>query len=184
MGVRWKEMDRKMLDFKSYGICELVLHVPGVRTLRIGWVLHWNAIFEKNKARFVNRTNNQESGIDYTESSSPVMGLESPRTSSHSGLMSSSLISHLPASHHLQGGDLYGGPDSHADPRERNWVWYLKKGLCGLVQAGRIWSEELDSHVKSGRFELGCWEVLGGRFYWERPWEGTRHALERYQHEV
>ena len=80
-------MDRKMLNFKSHDICELVPHVPGVRTLRIGWVLHWNGIFEKNKDRLVNRSNHQESGIDYNESSSPVMGLESPRTSGHSGLM-------------------------------------------------------------------------------------------------
>ena len=80
-------MDKKMLNFRSHDIFELVPHVPGVRTLRIGWVLHWNGNLEKNKARFFNRSNYQESGIDYNESPSPVMGLESPRTSSHSGLM-------------------------------------------------------------------------------------------------
>ena len=142
-------MDRKMLNFKSYGI---VPNVPGVRILKISWVLHWNGIFEKNKDRLVQRSNYQESGIDFNESSSSVMGLESSRTSSHSGLM---LISHLPASQYLQGGDLYGWPGGYADPRERNWVWYLKKGLCGLVQARRTWSEELDSYAKSEGF-LRC----------------------------
>ena len=29
-------MDRHVHKFKSHGICELVPHVPGVRTLRIG----------------------------------------------------------------------------------------------------------------------------------------------------
>ena len=57
-------MDRKMLNFKSYDICELVPHVPGVRTLRTGWVLHWNGIFEKNKASLINRGSYRESGID------------------------------------------------------------------------------------------------------------------------
>ena len=80
-------MDRKMLNFKSRDICELVPHVPSMRTLRIGWVLHCNGIFEKNRARLINRGSYRESGIDSNEPSWPLMGLESPRTSSHSGLM-------------------------------------------------------------------------------------------------
>ena len=28
-------------------------------------------------------------------------------------------------------------------------VWRLKKGLYGLVQAGRIWNEELNTHIVS-----------------------------------
>ena len=43
-------------------------------------------------------------------------------------------------------------PDGHADRRKRNWVWHLKKRLYRLVQARRIWNEELNSHVKTGGF--------------------------------
>ena len=75
---------------------------------------------------------------------------------------------------------------------------YLKKGLCGLVQAGRTWSEELGSHVKGEGFPAmlkdpavfvkrrRAW-MLGGAGWticWERPWEGTRHIFEGYQHDV
>ena len=38
-----KEMDRKMLGFKSHDICELVPYVPGIRILKIGCTpLEWH----------------------------------------------------------------------------------------------------------------------------------------------
>jgi len=37
----------------------------------------------------------------------------------------------------------------HRAPRKGYWVWRLKKGLYGLVQAGRTWDEQLNSHVVS-----------------------------------
>ena len=39
-------------------------------------------------------------------------------------------------------------PDGHTASRKENWVWKLKKGLYGLVQAGRTWNEELNSHME------------------------------------
>ena len=42
-------------------------------------------------------------------------------------------------------------PDGYADRRKRNWVWHLTKRLYELVQARRIWNEELISH---GRFPV------------------------------
>ena len=64
----WTEgMDKVMQNSMLHGIYELVPHVPGMRTLRIGGVLHWkfkNGIFEKNKARLVTSGNHQELCID------------------------------------------------------------------------------------------------------------------------
>jgi len=80
-------MYKEMQTSKSHDICELVPHVPGMHTLRIGCVLLWkfkNGIFEKNKAEFFAYSNHQEPGFDSNKSFSPVMGLESPRTFSHS----------------------------------------------------------------------------------------------------
>ena len=39
-------------------------------------------------------------------------------------------------------------PDRYAAPGKENWVWRLKKGLYGLVQAGRTWNAELETHVE------------------------------------
>ena len=39
-------------------------------------------------------------------------------------------------------------PDGYAAPVKENWAWWLNKGLYGLVQAGRTWNAELDTHVE------------------------------------
>ena len=66
-------------SFTSHDICELVPHVPGIRTQNLN-----NGIFEKNKAIVITRSN-QEPRIDYSKSFVPVIGLGSPYTSIHSG---------------------------------------------------------------------------------------------------
>ncbi len=43
-------------------------------------------------------------------------------------------------------------PDGYVADRKEDWVWCLKKGLYGLVQAGHTWNEELDSHMVGARY--------------------------------
>lgn len=80
----WKEeMDREMENLRSHNVYEPVPRVRGMRTLRLGWVLHReckNGVFEKNQGWLVARDNHQRPGIDYDESFLPVMRLESLRT--------------------------------------------------------------------------------------------------------
>ena len=69
-------------NLKSHDVYELILCAIGMRTLRLGWVLHRkfkNGSFDKNKARLVARGNYQRPGIDYGKSFSLVMRLESLR---------------------------------------------------------------------------------------------------------
>ena len=69
-------MDKEMENLRSYDVFKLVPRTPGMRTLRLGWVLHRkfkNGAFDKNKARLVARGNHQRPSIDYGESFSPVM---------------------------------------------------------------------------------------------------------------
>ena len=68
---------------KSHDVYELVPRTSGMRTLRLGWVLHRkfkNRVFDKNKGSLVARGNHQRPGIDHGESFSPIMRLESLRT--------------------------------------------------------------------------------------------------------
>ena len=37
-------------------------------------------------------------------------------------------------------------------PGKETWVWRLKRGLYGLVQAGRTWNEELNTHMEGVGF--------------------------------
>jgi len=79
----WKEvMDREMDNLKLHSAYKLVPRVPGMRTLRLGWVFHFstNSALEKNKARLVARGNHQRTGVDYDDSFSPVICLESLHT--------------------------------------------------------------------------------------------------------
>ena len=77
----WKiAMDNKMLNLKSHDVYNLVPCQPGMHMLCLGWVLHCkfqNGVFNKNKACLVARGNHQHPGINYRESFSPVMCLES-----------------------------------------------------------------------------------------------------------
>jgi len=43
-------------------------------------------------------------------------------------------------------------PEGHIAPGKKDSVWRLRKGLYGLVQAGRTWSEEPNAHMESEGF--------------------------------
>src|SRR5260370_38860105 len=43
-------------------------------------------------------------------------------------------------------------PEGYIGPGKKDVVWRLKKGLYGLVQAGRTWNEELNIHIESQGF--------------------------------
>jgi hypothetical protein len=77
----WKEaMNKEMATLKLHDVYELVPRVRGLRTLKLGWVVHRkfkNGVFDKNKVRLVARGDQQRPGIDYNKSFSPVMRLES-----------------------------------------------------------------------------------------------------------
>jgi hypothetical protein len=142
----WRDAMRKEMDnLRSHDVYELVLRVPGMRTLRLGWVLHRkfrNGVFDKNKARLVARGNLQRPGIDYGESFSPVMRLESLRTLlALAAIRDLDIVQFDIMSAYLHGRlkeELYmEQPEGYVAPGKERWVWRLRKGLYGLVQAGR-----------------------------------------------
>jgi hypothetical protein len=152
----WKAaMDQEMENLRSHGVYELVPRQPGMRTLRLGWVLHRkfrNGVFDKNKARLVARGNHQRAGIDYGESFSPVMRLESLRTLlALAALRDFEVMQFDITSAYLHGTlkeDVWvEQPDGYVEPGQEDSVWKLLKALYGLVQAGRTWNDELNSHM-------------------------------------
>ena len=144
-------MDREMENLKSYDVYELVL-----RTFKLGWVLHRKfriGLFERNKGRLVARSNHQRPGIDYGESFSPVMRLESLRTIlALAAIRGLDVIQFDITSAHLHGAlkeEVYMvQPEGYVAPGKEDWAWRFKKGLYGLVQAGRTWNEELNAHME------------------------------------
>ena len=148
-------MDWEMQNLKSHGVYTLIPRRPGMHTLRLGWVLHHkfqNAVFDKNKARLVARGNHQRPGIDYGESFSPVMRLESLRVLlSLAALRNFDVLQFDITSAYLHGTlkeEVHmEQPYGYVKPDKENWVWRLRKGLYGLVQAGRTWNEKLNTHM-------------------------------------
>jgi len=154
----WKEaMDREMSNMRSHDIYKLTPHRPGMRTLRLGWVLHRkfkDGVFEKNKARLVARGNQQRPGIDYDKSFSPVMQLESLCILlAMATIRNYDIIQFDVMSAYLHGTlkeEVYmEQPSGYLAPGKEHWVWRLKKGLYGLVQAGRTWNDKLNAHMNS-----------------------------------
>ena len=128
----WKEaMDQEMKDLKDHDVYELVPRATGIRTLRLGWVLHRkfkNGIFERNKGRLVARGNHQRPGIDYGESFSPVMRLESLRTIlAQAATRDLDVIQFDITSAYLHGTlkeEAYmEQPDGYITPGKEDWVW-------------------------------------------------------------
>jgi len=83
-------------------------------------------------------------------------------------------------------------PEGYVAPGKKDWVWRMKKGLYGSVQAGRTWNEELNARTKregftatarnqrftsktSGRAQSRRSRILGGRLRRDREWEGARY---------
>ena len=154
----WKDaMDREMENLCTHDVYEMVPRVPGMHTLRPGWVLHQkfkNGIFEKNKARLVTHGNHQLPGMDYGESFSPVMRSESLRMLlSLVAIRDLDIVQFDITSAYLHGTlkeELYvEQPNGYKVSGGVDRVWRLKKGLYGLVQVERTWNEELNTHMVS-----------------------------------
>jgi len=127
----WKDaMDQEMANLKSHDVYGLVLRMNGTRTLKLGWVFHLefkNGVFEKNKGRLAARGNYQHPGIDYKESISPVMHLESLRTIlALAAIRDLDIIQFDTTSAYLHGtlkeGVYMGQPEGYIAPGKTDWV--------------------------------------------------------------
>ena len=157
----WRDaMDREVQNLQSHDVYELVPRMSGMRTLRLGWVLHRkfkNGVFDKNKGRLVARVNHQRPGVDYGESFSPVMRLESLHTLlALAATRDLDVVQFDITSAYLHGSlkeEVYmEQPEGYVAPGKEDWVRRLMKGLYGLAQAGRTWNEELNGHMESEGF--------------------------------
>jgi len=93
-----------------------------------------NGVFGKNKGRLVARGNHQRPGIDYGESLSPIMRLESLRTTlALAAIRDLDIIQFDITSAYLHGrlkGEVFmEQPEGYVAPGKKDWVWRLKKGL-------------------------------------------------------
>jgi hypothetical protein len=161
-------MDREMENLRSRDVYGLVPRMPGMRTLCLSWALHRkfkNSTFEKNKARLVAQGDHQCTGVNYGQSFSPVMRLESLRTLlALVAIWDLDVIQFDVTSAYLHGTlkeEFYmEQTEGYTALGKGAWIWRPKKGLYGFVQASRAWDEELNPHTVSGRLAATLKDLL------------------------
>ncbi|GJX33023.1 retrovirus-related pol polyprotein from transposon TNT 1-94 [Tanacetum coccineum] len=93
-----------------------------------------------NKARLVAKRYDQEEGIDFEESSTPVARLEAVRP--------------------LKEKVYVNQADGFIDPHHPEKVYHLKKALYGLKQALRAWYDELSNFLYFLMTDYALWEII------------------------
>lgn len=144
---------------------ELVPPAPNQNVITTKWV-HTikylpNGVLDRYKSRWVARGNNQEYGIDYAETFSPVVKSITIRLVLKLAVSRSWGIKQLDVNNAFLQGTLTDAvyvtqPPGFVDPDRPHHVCRLKKALYGLKQAPRAWYQELKTYL----CEMGCQNSL------------------------
>ena len=117
-------------------------------------------IIVRNKARLVAKGYNQEEGIDYGETYTPVARLEAVRLLLAYACMNGFKLHQMDVKSAFLNGyideEIYvSQPSGFEDHKHPDHVFRLKKALYGLKQAPRQWYERLSNFLLSHVYEKG-----------------------------
>ena len=127
------------------------MHVLGNR-----WVhrvkLNADVSFKKLRSRLVAKGNEQEEGVDYLETYSPVVRMASVRTILHMATVLNWEIRQMDVKNAFLHGDLQEEvfmkqPAGFVDSEHPHYVWRLNKAIYGLKQAPRAWFDKFSSFL-------------------------------------
>ena len=147
-----KAIEAEKASLEKMGVFELVSEAPK-RPIQSKWVfkkkLKADGSLERFKARLVAKGFTQKQGIDYGETFSPVVRLETIRMI----VALSALYGWTPQHLDVKTAFLYGEleeelymflPDGYTNNSQ---IVRLKKSIYGLKQAGRCWFNKLRNHL-------------------------------------
>lgn len=159
--AKWKEaMDAEIGQLKKLGTYTLVDCPPDRKPVGCRWVFHLKldhtGAISRYKARLVAQGFAQRPGLDFNETYSPVVRMESVRVVLAIGNAAGYDINTLDADGAYLNGTLketifMRQPPEYGDGSGR--VCLLAKTLYGLKQSGREWHEELDRAFAEEDFE-------------------------------
>jgi hypothetical protein len=159
----WKEAELREFNahqvMKTYTLMPLP---PGKRAIPTNWVYKVKQTadgeFSSAKARWVVNGSRQKEGIDYSQTYSPVVNLDSIRI-----LISFVLLHNLTLwqldidTAYLHGNvdrEIYlRQPEGYEDPAHLDWVCKLNTNLYGLKQAAQIWHKVLRDYLLQNNFK-------------------------------
>ena len=127
---------------------DLVPPDPTIEPISCGWIykskLNADGTLKNRKARLVARGNQQEEGIDFIETYSPVVRTATIRSVLHIATVKGWNIKQLDVETAFLHGDLketvyMKQPPGFTDPEKPNHVCKLRKAIYGLRQSPRAW---------------------------------------------
>nr|GEV54614.1 retrovirus-related Pol polyprotein from transposon TNT 1-94 [Tanacetum cinerariifolium] len=145
-------------------VWELVLSSNGIKPLTLKWLFknkhdEENTVI-RNKTHLVVRGYQQEEGIDFEESFTPVARMEAIRIflayAAHKGFTVYQMDVKTTFLHGSLKEDVYVcQPDGFIDVDHPSQVYKLEKALYGLKQASRAWYDELSTFLLQNGFSKG-----------------------------
>nr|GEU84728.1 retrovirus-related Pol polyprotein from transposon TNT 1-94 [Tanacetum cinerariifolium] len=157
-------MQEEFNQFLSNDVWELVPNPMNITIIRTKWVfrnkLDENAIVSRNKARLLAQGYNQQEGIDYDETYTPVARLESIRILlAYACALDFKLFQMDVKSAFLNGfiiDEVYvAQPPGLIDFAKPNHVYRFKKALYGLKQALKAWYDRLKAFLIKHDYTMG-----------------------------
>lgn len=141
---------------------ELVPPSPEQKLINNGWIykekLNADGTHLKLRARLVAQGNEQEAGVDFIETFSPVVRTATIRTVLHVAVTKKWKIKQLDVQNAFLHGDLketvyMAQPKGFEDPDKPDHVWKLKKAIYGLRQAPRAWFDKFSNFLIAFGFQ-------------------------------
>ena len=138
------------------GTWDLVPPPPDIRPIGCGWIhkvkLNADGTFLKLKSRLVARGNEQEEGVNFLETYSPVVRTATVRMVLHFAVTAKWDIRQLDVKNAFLHGDLsetvyMRQPSGFEDEDHPGHVCLLRKAIYGLKQAPRAWFDKFSSYL-------------------------------------
>nr|GEV08529.1 hypothetical protein [Tanacetum cinerariifolium] len=161
----WIEaMQEELNEFERLEVWELVPRPDKVMVITLKWIykvkLDELGGILKNKARLVARGYRKENGINFEESFALVARLEAIRIFLAYAAHKNMVVYQMDVKTTFLNGNLreevyVSQPNGFVDQNNPNHMYKLKKALCGLKQAPRVWYDMLSSFLISQDFSKG-----------------------------
>ena len=153
----WNDaMHEEISNCKEAQTWSLVPYTPEMHVLGNKWVfrtkLNADGSLDKLKARLVAKGFDQEEGIDYMETYSPVVRTATVRSVLHVATIMNWEIKQLDVKNAFLHGDLtetvyMKQPTGFVDPTRPDYVCHLHKSLYGLKQSPRAWFDKFSNFL-------------------------------------
>ncbi|PKU67006.1 Retrovirus-related Pol polyprotein from transposon TNT 1-94 [Dendrobium catenatum] len=157
--LEWRTaMNNELYALQKNGTWTLVQPPPNSLILGCKWTYrikkHADGTIAKHKARLVAQGNNQEYGLDYTETFSSVAKLPTIRVLLTVALHNDWTVHQMDVANAFLHGNLtetvyMAQPKGFVDPSNPDHVCYLHKAIYGLKQAPRQWYNTFTSYLVS-----------------------------------